>query len=178
MEHKDSGCTECNFVQDRETLFVFLVPRELKEEAIFKPMFFGKFNLPGWTGHNSFYLFRCKSCGHVSIDYPHGYTDYGLMFLSCDSCRATLPLEVSEEKDIYEREGGYIPKPTREERVQELNSAIAGVEEKGIRVIISGSNDRTSAKSLNRNVWTVGLVLSAIMTFGIFLVKILNWRPF
>ncbi len=139
-DHKDSGCTECNFVQDKETLFVYLVSRDLKEKATFKPLFFRKFTMTGWTGHSGFYLFKCKSCHRVSIDYPHGYTSCGLMFLSCDNCQEKLPLEVIKDKTIYEREGAFIP----------------------------------VARSFRKNVWNVGLTLLAILTFGIFLFRILS----
>lgn len=166
-EHKDSGCAECNFVQDKETLFIFLVPRELKEKATSKPLFFGKFTMTGWTGHCGFYLFRCKSCSHVSIDYPHGYTDYGLMFLSCDNCRAKLPLEVIEEKGIYERENAHIPKAAREERIKDLEDMMADVEKKGIKIIVPGL-DLETARAKQSNVWNIGLVLLAMLMFGIF----------
>ena len=51
-EHRDSVCTECNFVRDKETLLTFLVPREQKEQATSKPLFVGNFTMPGWTGHS------------------------------------------------------------------------------------------------------------------------------
>lgn len=139
-EHKDIGCTECSFVQDKETLFIYLVPRDLKDKVTNKPMFFGKFTMPGWTGHSGFYLFKCKACGEVSTDYPHGYTDYGLMFLCCDHCQETIPLEVTEERALYEREKVFIPKPTREERIKDFTDMIADVEEKGVRVIVAPSD--------------------------------------
>ncbi len=71
--HKDVGCTECSFVQDKETLLTFLIPRELKAKATNMPLLVGKFTMPEWTGHNNFYIFRCKRCDCVSVDYPHGY---------------------------------------------------------------------------------------------------------
>lgn len=139
-------CSDCTFVQDKETLFIFLVPRDLKEKATNRPLFFGKFTMTGWIGHSGFYLFRCESCKQVSIDYPHGYTDHGLMFLRCDGCKENFPLEVIKERTIYERENVHIPKPTREERMQELEDMIAGIEAKGIRVIRLSSRDKDRPK--------------------------------
>ena len=133
MRHE---CSDCTFVRDKDTLFIFLVPNNLKEQATSKPFFFGKFTMMGWTGHSRFYLFKCKSCGQVSIDSPHGYTDFGLMYLSCDHCRGILPLEVSEGKAIYEREGLPIPKPTKKERMSELNDATADVRARGVKVVV------------------------------------------
>lgn len=74
----------------------------------------------GWVGHSGFYLFRCKNCESASVDYPHGYTDFGLIYLRCDKCEQNLSLEISEEKGIYEREGVYIPPSTLEERKKEF----------------------------------------------------------
>lgn len=173
-EHKDSGCSDCSFVQDKKTLFIFLVPRELKEKATARPLFFGKFTMPGWSGHSGFYLFKCGSCNQVSVDYPHGYTSSGLIFLRCDHCQEKTPLEVKEERAIYEMEGIFIPKATRENRTRELRDMIDGVEEKGIRVIVPGFDDGTSAESSARDVWKVGLTLLAILTLGIFLLRILS----
>jgi hypothetical protein len=119
-EHKNSGCKECSFVQDKETLLLWVISRETKEKATTKPFFVGKFTMPDWIGHSGFYLFKCQSCGHVSVDYPHGYTHCGLMFLRCDNCKKQFPLEVTEEKAIYEREHVYIPKPTIEKRVSKF----------------------------------------------------------
>lgn len=141
--HECSGCT---FVQDKETLFIFLVPRDLKEKATNKPLFFGKFTMMGWIGHSGFYLFRCELCNQVSIDYPHGYTDYGLIFLCCDYCKEKLPLEVTEELEIYKRENVHIPKLTREERERELEDMVADIEAKGIRVIRPSSGNKGRPK--------------------------------
>ncbi len=180
-EHKNSGCTDCNFVQDKETLFTFLVPRDLKHKATNKPLFVEKFTMPGWTGHSGFYLFRCESCGHISVDYPHGYTGFGLMYLRCDNCQEKLPLEVSEERAIYERENVHTPKPSREERIRDLEDIIADVECKGVKVLVPGLNEEmTVLKGLRSriNIWNVGLVLLALWTLAIALFTHPNWRPF
>lgn len=164
-------CNDCTFVQDKNTLFIFLVPRDLKDKAINKPLFFGKFTMTGWTGHSGFYLFRCDLCGQVSVDYPHGYVDFGLIFLRCDHCREIFPLEVTEERAVYERENIHIPKPTRKERVQDLNNMTIDSEGKGVRVILPDLDIMISPRE---NVWKVGLILLVVLTSGMFLFRILN----
>lgn len=166
-------CPDCSFVQDKKTLFVFLVPRDLKEKANNKPQFFGKFTMTGWNGHSGFYLFKCKSCDQVSIDYPHGYMDFGLMYLSCDNCEENLPLEVSQHRDIYESEGVCIPNPKREDRVQDFNKTVADIESKGIRVIIPNQGVSVGG-NLRNNVWSMGLILLGILTLGILFFRILS----
>lgn len=142
-EHRNTECKECVFVQDEKTLLTFFVSREIKERATEEPVFVGKFTMPGWTGHSGFYLFRCKECEEVCVDYPHGYTDFGLMYLRCGRCEEACSLEVVEMKSIYERDGIHIPKPTREERMKELNEMVADTEKRtGIKVAVISSKDR------------------------------------
>ncbi len=81
-EHRNTECKECIFVKDAKTLLSSIIPREKKEKVGNKPEFIGKFTMPNWTGHLDFYLFRCKECGTVSVDYPHGRTGY----LICNKC--------------------------------------------------------------------------------------------
>ncbi|MBI2674197.1 MAG: hypothetical protein HYX22_00455 [Candidatus Yanofskybacteria bacterium] len=145
-EHKNIECKECAFVQDGESLFTFFVSRDLKEKATEKPVFVGKFTMPNWIGHSGFYIFRCKECGEVSVDYPHGYTDHGLMYLACCYCREKLPLEAVRDRSIYEREETHVPKLKREERIQELNEVIADVESRGVRVVTVFSEDSKRSK--------------------------------
>lgn len=40
------------------------------------PVSIGKFQLPGWSGANEFFLFRCSDCGELCIDYLHGWSGY------------------------------------------------------------------------------------------------------
>ena len=141
MKHE---CSECTFIQDKEALFIFLVPKDLKERATYKPLFFNKFTMTGWVGHSGFYLFKCKSCDQVSIDYPHGYTSSGLVFLRCDYCQEKLPLKVSKERAIYERESLFIPADIKNEK---------------------------SVTSRANNVWNVGLIILLILTLGMFLFR-------
>lgn len=131
-------CSECSFVQDAETIRTFLVTRDDKKMATKKPRFIGKFTMSGWTGHSGFYLFKCEECGNVCVDYPHGYTSFGLMYLRCNYCKELLTLEVKEERPLYERENFHIPPEILEERRAELYETIAGIEEQGIRVIVPG----------------------------------------
>lgn len=151
--HKDSGCQDCSFVQDKQTLFTFIVPRELKERATKRPSFVGMFTMPDWAGHSAFYLFKCRECDSVSVDYPHGYTSQGRIFLRCDNCREKLVLHPFRNRDIYKRDKIHIPtepsflkqiknlwknRPTNEDRKR--HKALISVSEKieqkyGVRVI-------------------------------------------
>lgn len=36
----------------------------------------------GWSGELPFYLFKCRQCKKLVVDYPHGYGE----FLSCTNC--------------------------------------------------------------------------------------------
>lgn len=105
-EHKDSGCKECAFVQTKEILLSYIVDREDKLRAAYKPRFYGKFTMIGWVGHSSFYLFKCRSCGEVAIDYPHGYRPGGYCYIRCDECRSEILLK---EKEHYQRDGMALP---------------------------------------------------------------------
>lgn len=186
--HKDVGCTECSFVQDKETLFLWLVPRELKDKATNKPLFVGKFTMPEWIDHRGFYLFRCRSCNQICVDYPHGYTPIeGLMFLCCHHCKEKLPLEVTEEKAIYEREGVVAPltawqelkaswKARRELKKLRRTAAEIG-EQHGVKIMINGVATHVSTKS-RMNIWGIGLGLLALWMLGIVLARILNLHPF
>lgn len=190
IEHRNSGCTECTFVQDKETLFVFIVPRDLKEKATNDPLFFGKFTMPGWTGHSSFYLFRCKYDGTVVIDYPHGYTSMGSCYLRC-SCGAKLILT---KKEDYDRDNIAIPPialgfrenyknnlkifdDLKKSKPMDLSDAVASIEDKGVRVIVPDQKIRAT-KGLKINFWNTGLVLLTLLTIVIFFITHPNWRPF
>ena len=71
-KHQDSGCTKCKFVQSLMALLAYEIPTRLIERAKKKPLFVGKFHMPGWVGHADFYLFKCEYCGNVCVDYLHG----------------------------------------------------------------------------------------------------------
>ena len=107
-EHKNVGCTECIFAQDKNTLLIYSVSRELRERANEKLQFVGKFTMPGWVGHSSFYLFRCHECGNVGVDYPHGYRGE-FLYIRCDVCRYEIILSPSRYRDIYERDQVFVP---------------------------------------------------------------------
>lgn len=166
-------CSECAFVTDAQTLFTFLVSRDSKEKATEKPKFVGRFTMLGWSGHLGCYLFKCKLCKRVSVDYPHGYTDFGLMFLRCSHCSNIIPLEVTEERAIYERGGIHVPKPKREGRIQDLKDVIADVEKEGIRVIVPGM-DKLADRNPRGNVWKVGMFLLVVLVIIILFAQVLN----
>lgn len=107
-EHHTTGCKQCSFVSDAEALLVFSVTRERRASANHDPAFVGMFTMPKWSGHSGFYLFKCQSCGNVCVDYPHGYTGAGYLYLRCGNCRYQIVL-TSEHKNIYEREKMVVP---------------------------------------------------------------------
>lgn len=110
-EHRNMDCKECIFVADAETLLTFFVDRKLREKAGAKPVFVGKFTMARWSGHSGFYLFKCSNpeCEKVCVDYPHGYTSEGFLFLRCDRCRFKIILYPRKYREIYERDDVHIP---------------------------------------------------------------------
>ncbi len=107
-EHRGSGCTECSFVDNANTLFVYRIPRELKDRASAEPVYVGKFTMPGWVGHSSFYIFKCEGCRRVLVDYPHGYSA-GCLYVVCDDCRSKFIFHPRKNRDVYERDNIHIP---------------------------------------------------------------------
>ena len=182
--HRDVRCTECNFVQDKETLLLWVISREAKEKATTEPSFIGKFTMPDWTGHSAFYLFRCEYCDSVIVDYPHGYSNGGCIYLRCDLCREKLVPHPIKDRDIYLRDNVHIPvQPSRKEKKDMLKllkarqKEVEIVEDMGIRVIVPGQ-EILVAKSSKINFWNVGLVLLVLLTLGIALLTHPNWHPF
>ena len=94
-------CIRCIFVANRDCIFV---SNDITKEALdngHKPVFINFFTMPGWSGHASFYAIICPECKSFSVDYPHGYTGPGLIFLTCQTCNTNIVLL---EREIYERE--------------------------------------------------------------------------
>lgn len=118
-EHRNTECKECTFVPDAETLLTFHVSREVRGTASDQPEFVGKFTMPGWSGHSGFYLFRCPDCDDTCIDYPHGYTSEGCLYIRCDHCRFKIVFTPRKYKDVYRREKVVSP-PTFWETLKEL----------------------------------------------------------
>lgn len=103
-EHKDTGCEECSFASNQETILTYFVDREQKAlQKIEKPIFIGKFTLPGWVGHSGFYFFSCQSCGKSSIDYIHA-NSRGPYFY-CQHCGDYFELNPVDHRDILVNEG-------------------------------------------------------------------------
>lgn len=117
-----------------------------------KPVFVGKFTMPNWVGHSGFYLFKCQKCESVNVDYPPGYTAYGLLYLQCDNCKEMLVLEVTDERDLYEREEVHIPLSTFEKREKELKNMIADIENQGVKVILA---DASKCKTKKRSILSI-----------------------
>lgn len=42
----------------------------------------GKFTMPQWSGHATFYAFFCPDCREIRVDYLHGHHHY----LACGEC--------------------------------------------------------------------------------------------
>ena len=174
--HKDIGCTECSFVQDKETLLLWVISREAKEKATSKPSFIGKFTMPDWTGHSSFYLFRCKHNGTVVVDYPHGYTTLGSCYLRC-VCGAKIILT---NKEDYERDNIAVPLVAlgHRERYKVLVEMFEEVEKSKSIDMDNIGTEVPASKGSRINFWNVGLVLLAFWALVIFIITQTNWRPF
>lgn len=104
-EHRNTDCKECTFALDAASILSFHVPKEVRDKANHEPKFIGKFTMPGWTGHSSFYLFMCEFSGTIVVDYPHGYTTMGSCYLNC-VCGNRLLLKKRED---YERDSISVP---------------------------------------------------------------------
>ncbi len=103
-------CAECSFVESKDQILTYNVSKENKKRANLKPMFVGFFTMEGYAGHCAFYIFRCQQCGCLSLDYPHGFTEGGCLYLKCYDCQYRLVLYAKKRYgQIYEREG--MPKP-------------------------------------------------------------------
>lgn len=106
-------CPECSFVNDRESI---LLPFELRQNISSKPVFLGLFTLPGWSGHSGFYAFKCRRCGRVNVDYPHGHVMYFTCF-DCPNPEAEWSNSTNfriVDRSIYEREKVPIPESAEE----------------------------------------------------------------
>lgn len=153
-------CPDCAYVGNAEVVFLHFVPREKREQVGSTPEFIGNFTMNRWSGHAAFYLFRCRACMDAVIDYPHGYTGGGFLYLRCPECGFQLVMDTPKFAEIYRREG--MPQPpgfweqlktawkvrralrqSRQEakkRQRMLAEEISKIEERGIRVIVD--NDR------------------------------------
>jgi len=127
--HKDVGCTECSFVQDNETLFTYLVPREMKERATGDPEFVGKFTLPGYTGHFSFYVFKCPFCMKVSVS-----SISSVRRLWCTHCGDYYRLDpirhrsiITRDREVSDEVLKYYTDKDKEERRRKQRSYLFGL---------------------------------------------------
>ena len=98
-------CDKCIYVANRESI---IVPLKVIKNASSSPIFINFFTMPRWVGHASFYAFVCH-CGFLSVDYPHGYTGPGYLFLTCQNCQCNLVLDSLEHTEIYKRENTEPP---------------------------------------------------------------------
>jgi hypothetical protein len=100
-QHRET-CTECVFVDEEADI---RCTEEQFRRACRKPVLVGRFTMAGWNGHALFYLTQCRFRGcprHAEasrgfyVDYPHGYTAGGRLFLACPSCREIQVLRLPE----------------------------------------------------------------------------------
>ena len=99
--HSPQRCGKCTFVSERK--HIISTPRQVFRAELtgFRRLliwlrlaseedyvvFLGYYVLPGWTGHNAWYLFTCGSCQEMSKDYCSGRAR-----LECKSCGAVWKL--------------------------------------------------------------------------------------
>lgn len=128
-EHRNSGCKQCIFTPSLKDLLLYTISLEQRQDATTKPHYIGRFHMPGWTGHSGFYLFKCKNCNAVGVDYPHGYTDGGKLYLRCSECRYKLVVHPKKDSSVYEREGmatdEYIEMENRKESLSNSQLILA-----------------------------------------------------
>src|SRR3989344_6878058 len=99
-DHRDTGCTECSYVADANIIRMFPEVRALRESVGIEPVFVGKFTMPKWSGHSSFYLFQCASCAELSVDYPHGYHGE-FVYVRCRSCGERFDFSSPDHREVY-----------------------------------------------------------------------------
>ena len=118
-------CEKCTFVASTENI---TISREASSRINREPFLLGIFSMPGWSGHAPFYVFTCY-CNFVSVDYPHGYTNYGLLYFKCQNpdCQQKLELCPDKNRTVYELIGGEIPPASRRQRIRNLKRAMAEV---------------------------------------------------
>lgn len=75
----------------------------------------GLFTLPGWNGHNTFWLFQCPSCDAVCKDYLHGWR----LYLKCGECGEHL----SVEGERFYAAAGQPKPPTRWQTLMHMRRA-------------------------------------------------------
>ena len=59
-------CPDCTFAADSSNLLLYFLSRKMRASAGKKPVFVGKFTMPGWVGHSGFYLFKCARIAAMS----------------------------------------------------------------------------------------------------------------
>ena len=95
-------CEKCIYVANRGNI---VIPLEIVKKESSEPVFINFFTMPGWVGHAAFYAFVCEHCACMTVDYPHGYTGPGYLFLTCQNCDANFVLNSSKYTEIYRKDG-------------------------------------------------------------------------
>ncbi len=144
-------CDECLVVESTRDILLYNTNRELKEKVTSNPELCGKFTQPGWSGHSCFYVFKCENCSTVCVDYPHGYTQFGLLFLRCSNCCGDLPLQVPRYNSIYIDADVVIPQAKLSDRIKEFQRVLV---ESGIKkpVMVTYSRSFLGVRLLFRKI--------------------------
>ncbi|PJE50342.1 MAG: hypothetical protein COV29_04150 [Candidatus Yanofskybacteria bacterium CG10_big_fil_rev_8_21_14_0_10_36_16] len=126
-------CDDCHLCIDKDDIAYNYISDEALEQACFsqfgkflakfsnrficsKIVKIGLFSLPNWKGHAPFYVFDCLFCGNVNIDYAHGYTSEGLLYLSCNKCDSRVVLTIHK----FYKENDCVPPPSFLESIKIL----------------------------------------------------------
>lgn len=158
-EHRNVDCKECTFVLDTASILSLYVPREVRDKANKKPKFVGKFTMPGWSGHSGFYLFGCPECDDICVDYPHGYSENGCIYVRCNRCQFKIVFYPDRHRDIYSREG-VVPPPTIWQQLSSVWNSRPTIKEWVRRVASNRSSGEGKGYLIRREFYGNPLVLS------------------
>lgn len=112
--------------------YIYISP-EICRKATNRPLYLGAYIRPGCSGHQHFYVFICKSCGSLVVDYPHGYTQGGFLFFECYDCPGAVETSndrrtilLIKDKKTYEREKTPYPGRGSEVKIDGLTIVASG----------------------------------------------------
>ena len=128
--HDADACGQCTFVADRDFIVVTPAQRQQAEVTLADKLrsrvglydledsivFIGRFTMPGWTGHNAFWLFTCPGCRRQDVDYLHGFD----LYLKCHHCGS--PVHVLGDRFYEEAD---TPKPPTDEQIRKEAKRLA-----------------------------------------------------
>ena len=126
-DHDAHACGQCAFIGHPDFISTTRAQRDMAFMTFWKRVadFFclydpersiipvGRYTLPGWNGHNMFWLFQCPGCRLMSVDYLHGHH----LYLKCGGCEA--PLHVEGER--FYTEAGVPKRPTLRQKLAHID---------------------------------------------------------